>query len=196
MVPESTKIGADAYLWVLLGYLTVHLFQHVLPLHFHFGEEIHAEHLLQKSAGLSALVGLMVHNFFSGIAIGAGILNGISLGLLVFIGVILHKLPEGFTISSILFASRKDTHYTLPATVLLAFSSLVGTSLVFITGISNGKLLNVILALAAGTFIHVATTDLIPEINLSEKRLSAFMIFLGVIFYYGTHFLIRWSGLE
>ena len=77
---------------MLVGYLAVHLTQHVLTPHFHFGEETHRR---EPAAGVSALVGLMLHTFFDGVAIASGFLVSRQLGVLVFLAVLLHKLPEG-----------------------------------------------------------------------------------------------------
>ena len=102
MLPESVQVP-HAFLFVLIGYFGVHLFEHTVAPHFHFGEEIHPEALLRPSAGYLALLGLGVHTLFDGVAIAAGFMIG-PLGTLLFIAVLLHKLPEGFTIASIMLA--------------------------------------------------------------------------------------------
>ena len=69
LLPEAlARSGAVAPALVLLGYLLVHLTQHALTPHFHFGEETHAVH---PHAGPSALVGLLLHTFFDGVAIAS-----------------------------------------------------------------------------------------------------------------------------
>src|SRR5215475_204001 len=103
MLPESAGVP-HAFLFVLLGYFGVHLFEHTVAPHFHFGEEIHTEALLSPSAGYLALFGLAVHTLFDGVAIAAGFIISPVLGLLLFVAVLLHKLPEGFTIASIMLA--------------------------------------------------------------------------------------------
>src|SRR5262249_60695835 len=103
MLPESTQMS-HAFLFVLLGYFGVHLFEHTVAPHFHFGEEVHREALLHPSAGWLAVFGLGVHTVFDGVAIAAGFIVSPSLGAILFIAVMLHKLPEGFTIASIMLA--------------------------------------------------------------------------------------------
>ena len=44
--------GARAAPWILVGYFIVHVFEHSLPAHFHFGEETHAEEFLHPRSGL------------------------------------------------------------------------------------------------------------------------------------------------
>ncbi len=179
MIPAVVTSSPTMMVWVILGYLIVHLFEHVFTPHFHYGEETH-EHLVSHVVSTSALIGLVVHNFFSGIAIGSGLSKEWGLGWLIFVGTVLHKLPEGFTISSIMFVSHHHRRQGLWSTVALAVSSVVGTLMIFVLDEPGDVLRNAALALSAGTFIHVATTDLIPRINDSGVRWMPLMIFLGV----------------
>ncbi|HSE28286.1 MAG TPA: hypothetical protein VLA95_08665, partial [Gemmatimonadales bacterium] len=69
VIPEVYhELDALGPVLVLLGYLLVHLAQHVFTPHFHFGEETHR---VSASAGVSALLGLGLHTFFDGVAIAS-----------------------------------------------------------------------------------------------------------------------------
>src|SRR3989442_14423484 len=105
MLPESAHVP-HAFLFVLVGYFGVHLFEHTVAPHFHFGEEVHPEALLDPAAGWLALLGLGVHTLFDGVAIAAGFMIGPAPGTLLSIAVFLHKVPEGFTIAAIMPPSR------------------------------------------------------------------------------------------
>src|SRR5882762_2140130 len=98
MLPESSRLTAAAPVLVLAGYLLIHLFEHTVAPHFHFGEEIHPEQMSAR-AGASALLGLLVHSLFDGISIGSGFMISRALGLLLFAAIVLHKAPEGFAIA-------------------------------------------------------------------------------------------------
>ncbi len=185
MIPEAGDSLYTTMLFVIAGYLVVHLFEHVFTPHFHFGEETH-EHLVSSFVSTSALIGLMVHNFFSGVAIGSGMLSGIEIGWTIFIGTVLHKLPEGFTISSIMFASHHRKRSGMVATLLLAVSALVGTGAVYLVEMEHFPVKQIALAMSAGTFIHVSTTDLIPRISDSEHRWMPLIVFLGVGLFLAT----------
>src|SRR3979490_856923 len=70
VIPESVRLsGEGALLYVLIGYFLVHLFEHTLAPHFHFGEETHCEEVSHHHARTSVLVGLPIHTFFDGVAI-------------------------------------------------------------------------------------------------------------------------------
>src|SRR5690349_10149083 len=105
MTPESIALTPLAPHLILLGYLIVHMFEHTFASHLHFGEETHHDEVVNPVVGLSALVGLLVHTFFDGVAIGAGFMISQSAGTLIFLAVFLHKIPDGFTVSSIFISS-------------------------------------------------------------------------------------------
>src|SRR6185503_16790109 len=109
--------GPGAGLLILIGYLLVHLTQHTLAPHFHFGEEVHQ---VTKTVSFSALAGLMLHTFVDGVAIASGFGVSSSLGLLVFLAILLHKLPEGLAISSLFLASGESRRAAFAAAAALA----------------------------------------------------------------------------
>src|SRR5437773_6330044 len=125
LLPEAfLRSGATAApVLVLAGYLAVHFTQHTLTPHFHFGEETHT---ISSIAGTSALVGLLLHTFFDGVAIASAFLVGPGLGLMVFIAIFLHKLPEGVTISSIMLAGGRTRSRALGAAALPGVATLAG----------------------------------------------------------------------
>ena len=151
-----TRSGGPAPALVLAGYLAVHLTQHTLTPHFHFGEETHAVHRL---AGPSALVGLLLHTFFDGVAIASAFLVRPALGIMVFIAIVLHKLPEGVTISSLYLAEGRSPGQAVAAAGLLGTATLAGVVLTDLVGflVRHG------LALSAGVAIYVAASNLVPE---------------------------------
>src|SRR5205807_934000 len=80
VIPESVRLaGERALLFVLIGFFLVHLFEHTIAPHFHFGEETHHAEFSGIHAGKTVLLGMTIHTFFDGVAIAAG--------LLVFVGV-------------------------------------------------------------------------------------------------------------
>src|SRR5437899_4111192 len=127
MVPESLEIrGKTAALLILLGYLIIHFFEHTVTPHFHFGEETHHDEFVHAHTGYSVLLGLIIHAFFDGIAIASGFLVSNWLGWIIFLAVILHKMPEGFTASSVMLASGRSRTVAWTASAVLGLSTLAG----------------------------------------------------------------------
>jgi zinc and cadmium transporter len=176
MVPESIKLrGPYAGFLILLGYLLVHFFEHTVTPHFHFGEETHAEQFVHAHKSYSVLIGLLIHTFFDGIAIASGFLVSPALGWIIFVAVFLHKIPEGFTVSSVMLASGRSRAFAWGASMALGAATVAGvmTMAVFRHEVSFG------LPLSAGVTIYVAASDLIPEVNKEPGVKMALLVFVG-----------------
>lgn len=177
MVPESLHLApVEAPIFVLLGYFIVHFFEHTWPAHFHFGEEIHHDEFLNPAVAYTALGGLTIHTFFDGVAITSGFLISDWLGTVIFGAVILHNIPEGFTIASIMSAAGKGRNAGLWAAGALGVSRLLGVCAMVVARdwVSYG------LALSAGVTLYVAASDLIPEVNKMAGWRIAFTVAAGV----------------
>lgn len=181
MIPESLKISADAALYIALGFFTIHFFEHIVSSHFHFGEEIHKEEI-GKATAWSILLALTIHTFLDGVSISAGFNISSILGLTIFGAVILHKIPDGFTIASVMLASGREKLGVLAASLVLSLSTLAGS----IWAATFTGLTPILLPLAAGVFLHIAATDLIPEIAKQRKLILSLVIFAGALLYYVT----------
>jgi zinc transporter ZupT len=120
----QSVIGAMTLL--LAGYLLIQLFEHTIAPHFHFGAETHPESFMRPSAAYTAVGGLWIHTFFDGVSIASAFLVNFRVGLLVFIAILLHKMPEGFTVASIMLASRRSTRSALVATAAIGAATLAG----------------------------------------------------------------------
>jgi len=168
--------GQDAFFYLLIGFFLIHLFEHTIAPHFHFGEETHHEEFERRHARSAVLLGLGIHAFFDGVAIAAGLLISTWLGAVVFIAVFLHKLPEGFTVASMVLASGQSRGNAIRAAATLGGSTLLGVAL---TSIFAGQL-RYALPLAGGVTLYVAGTDLLPEVNREPNWRKAFLVFLGV----------------
>lgn len=183
MFPQSLALTQSAPALVLLGYLVVHMFEHTFASHLHFGEETHHDEVLNPVVGISALVGMLVHTFFDGVAIAAGFLVSPGVGLLIFLAVLLHKIPDGFTISSIIITSGHSNKIALAAAIALGGSTLIGFLAVHLVGGS----VSYALPLATGATLYVAATDLMPEVNREKGMKMAIVVFAGM----GLFLLLR-----
>jgi ZIP family zinc transporter/zinc and cadmium transporter len=178
-----SRSGAAAPGLVLVGYLAVHLTQHTVTPHFHFGEETHA---VSQIAGTSALVGLLLHTFFDGVAIASAFLVRRELGIMVFVAIFLHKLPEGVTISSLMLAGGRSVGRALGAAALLGVATLIGVVLTDQLGflVQHG------LALSAGVTIYVAASNLVPEFQGKKGWQLPAAFFAGALVFFMTKTLM------
>src|SRR5256714_14822522 len=184
LMPDAVVThGVRAAPVILIGYLLVHLTQHTLAPHFHFGEEVHH---VTKMVSFSALAGLILHTFVDGVAIASGFGVSEALGLLVFLAILLHKLPEGLAISSLFLASGESRRAALGASGALAVSSLIGALLT-----QEVPLLEQYgLPLAAGVTLYVGASNLVPEFQGKREWRLPISFFLGCALYYLARRLI------
>ena len=157
VVPEAlARDPGGAAPVILLGYLLVHLTQHTVTPHFHFGEETHH---VSHAASVSGIVGLLLHTFFDGVAIASGFLVSPSLGLLLFLAIFLHKLPEGVTVSSLVLAAGEGPRRAVLAAAALGVTTILGVLLTERASVLEHHGL----ALSAGVTLYVGASNLVPE---------------------------------
>jgi zinc and cadmium transporter len=181
MVPESLDLrGKSAAFLILLGYLLIHFFEHTVTPHFHFGEETHHNEFIHSHKSYSVLFGLIIHTFFDGIAIASGFLVSNWLGWLIFLAIFLHKIPEGFTVSSVMLASGRSRGAAWGASIVLGGSTLAGVLMMALFRRHVG----VGLPLSAGVTIYVAASDLVPEVNKKPAMKMALLVFVGAAVFF------------
>jgi zinc transporter ZupT len=201
VVPEVGRQWGGAFgvamAWMLGGYLLLQLAEHTIAPHFHFGEENHHGEMRKQGVAGRALLGLSIHAFFDGVVMAAGLLTSYRLGMVLFLAVFLHKIPEGFTIASIMLSAGRDRRAAWQATLLIAVATLAGILMVAVTQ----PAIRYALPFSAGVTLYVAASDLIPEVNQAHAHAhdhqteergipASIYVFGGVAFFYGTHWLL------
>ena len=162
LFPQSIAVaGPTAPAIALVAYVLVHLTQHTIGRHFHFGEETHK---VSEIVSVSALVGLLMHTFVDGVAVASGMSVSQGLGALVFLAVLLHKFPEGLAISSLFLAAGAGRQRALAAAGALGASTIVGVLLT-----DHVSFLRTYgLAVSAGVTLYVGASNLVPEFQDRE----------------------------
>jgi zinc transporter ZupT len=181
MLPESFKLSSEwASVLVLAGYCAIHLLEHTMTPHFHFGEETHHDEFLARHTGDSVLLGLGVQALFDGVAIGSGVALSRWLGWVIFLAIFLHKIPEGFTVASVMIASGRSRARAFYSAVILAGATVGGVLVIALLPdwVRFG------LPVSAGVAIYVAATDLVPEVNRQPGIRMALVFFLGVVIFF------------
>ncbi len=182
LIPESFElIGAKSSFYVLSGFLFLYLFEKFITVHICEANECEVHHL-----GMSAFIGLFLHGITDGVALGTGLLIP-KLGIIVFIAIFAHKALEAFSLSSILLHEGKPNKMVLLANTAMLLSLPIGAILALLL-ISGGETNNVAkhsgmaIAFAAGTFLHISLSDLLPEVHKHSdlRNRSAIFFILGL----------------
>ena len=177
ILPEAViRGGRTAAVVALGGYVLVHLTQHTLAPHFHFGEETHE---VSPAASVSALVGLLLHTFVDGVAIASGFHISESLGMLIFLAIVLHKFPEGLAISSLFLAAGAGRRQALGAATLLGVATIAGVLLTASVPVLSRHGL----ALSGGVTLYVAASNLVPEFQAKRGLRLPAAFLAGCVLY-------------
>lgn len=178
MLPEAFAIGAPSpAILILLGYCLVHLLEHAVVAHLHVADGGEDKAKMSEHTGYSVLFGLAAHTFFDGVAVGSGFLLSRWLGWIIFLAIILHKVPEGVTVASFMLAARQGRRAALGSTLILAVTTVAGA----LTIAAFPSLVRVGLPLSAGATMYVATSDLVPEVNRHTELRNTLAFFAGVL---------------
>jgi ZIP family zinc transporter/zinc and cadmium transporter len=180
LFPQAIALGgAAAPIVALLAYLLVHLTQHTIGRHFHFGEETHE---VSQLVSFSALVGLLMHTFVDGVAVASGLRHSAGLGALVFVAVLLHKFPEGLAISSLFLAAGASRAKAIAAAAALGVTTILGVMLT-----DQVPVLRVYgLAISAGVTLYVGASNLVPEFQSRPGLRIPISFVMGCVLYFAA----------
>lgn len=196
LIPESYFHIESAGLtsWLILGgFLLFFLIEQLLHSHqYSTKQESHKA----KPYGYLSLYADGIHNFTDGILIGAAWLFSPELGLATTITVILHEIPQEISDFGILlragFTKKKALYYNF----IVATSAILGTLITLWIGHEVEHFSTYVLPVAAGGFIYLAATSLLPEVLKHTKKKNwiaySVVVLLGMALMYffslhGTH---------
>lgn len=176
LIPEAVSLTSNAWAMVFAGFLVLYVLQNVVMFH-----PCHDEVCETHKLGLFSFVGLTIHSLLDGVIVSVGFEAGWELGILTTTAVILHKMPDGITITGILLHSNTSRRKTALYSALVATATPIGAvvSYLFLKGVPK-YFLGDLLALTSGTFIYLAASDLLPETHKLRHRANAIFFFLGV----------------
>ena len=162
VLPESIEAVDDPQLVAGLvgaGFIAFFLVERVLVLHHRDDPEQARAH---ERVGVAAALGLSVHSFLDGLAIGLAFGLDTVTGVLVFIAVIGHDFADGLNAVSFVLSQSDDRKLAKRWLTIDAFAPLFGVLVGAAVSISEHDL-GLILAVYTGFFLYMGATDLLPE---------------------------------
>jgi len=190
LLPD-VKASKDAFVFVLAGFLFVLLFEQLASMHRH-GCLDSASTNKHDVVGMAAFVGLVVHSITAGFALGVGALSNEQLGIVMFLAIIAHKAVGAFSLATVLRLSSFSVQKSVRLLIIFAFMTPLGTvAAYFMMAHLSPASMQIPTALAAGTFLYVATMDLLPEaFHIERNRTGAVIsMFLGLAAMLGIAFV-------
>lgn len=181
LIPEAYENSSNKHLisiYILLGIL----------LFFILEKTIHWRHCHEEPCethphpfSYIILVGDTVHNFIDGLIIGASYLVSIQIGIATTIAVVFHEIPQEIGDFSSLIYGGFSRMRALMYNFISALFAVLGAFIVLFFGENSGNLVNFLIPFAAGGFIYIASSDLIPELHKSveiEKSIRQIIMFI------------------
>ena len=206
-IPEGFDIAGQGDLGplliggaVLAGFLAMLLLEAL-----GFGHDIHEEHhdhehehghdhVHHPAKANSVVIGLSVHALTDGVAIGSAVSTGsLVLTMSVFIAVLAHKVPAAFSVGVFSMHERQDRNKAVRDVALFSLATPITILLTaYLLGDIDAHLLGLAILFAGGTFLYVATVDVLPDVHNPETgRQALFQVLIGA----GLMVLLIW-GLD
>ncbi|MFA6022907.1 MAG: ZIP family metal transporter [Candidatus Pacearchaeota archaeon] len=118
------------------------------------------------------LFGEGVHNFIDGIIIGASYIVSIPVGIAATTAILFHEIPQEIGDYSVLVYGGFSRRKALLMNFLISLTAVLGVIISLIMGIYTDNFLLFLIPFAAGNFIYIACSDLIPEIHKNSDKIS------------------------
>jgi len=169
IIPEAYEEMSDPTLISFLiigGILIFFILEKVLHWHHHTTE--HAENH-PHPIGKMVLVGDGVHNFIDGLIIATSYMVSVEVGVATTIAVILHEIPQEMGNFGVLVHAGYKTGKALWFNFLSALTAVAGAVVALMLGTITEEFALWLLPLAAGGFIYIALSDLIPELHKDRR---------------------------
>lgn len=139
------------------------------------------------------LIGDCVHNVIDGLIIGASYFVSIPVGIATTLAVILHEIPQEIGDFGVLIHGGFDKKRAIWLNFLTALTSVIGVLIVLVIGSGAEGLTNFLIPFAAGNFIYIASTDLIPELHketaTQKSLLQLLVLVVGIAAMYALIYL-------
>jgi len=178
VLPEAFELSEYGLHWALLSFLGFYALEKGVVLHAGHEEildcdpESDAHH--RHSFGVISFLGVGFHSLLDGAIIGAGFADSSIAGIMTSIGVTLHEFPEELSILGILLHAGFERSQAIGYSVAVALATPLGavTGHLFLRTIGP-DVLGALLGIAAGSFLYIAASDLLPE---TQREASPYIL--------------------
>lgn len=206
LIPEAferIENTAIASFFILSGIIVFFTLEKILRWrHIHTTDHVHEhgssdceqekKHSHIKPLGTLVLISDGMHNFLDGIIVGASYFMSIEVGIATTIAIILHEIPQEISDFALLLHAGFSRKKALFVNFLSALTAILGVYIASLSNLFNENLIPLLTAFAAGGFLYIAGSDLVPELhkeNTAKKSIQQlFAILLGI----GLMFSLLW----
>lgn len=188
LLPEALEHGQEPkeiLLAALSGLLFFFLLERGLSW-FHHHHEEDATHSHTRRNVWLIVIGDTLHNFLDGLALGAAFLISPTTGVIAAIAIAAHEIPQEIGDFGLMLSKGMPKKRVFFVNIVSALMTVIGAALVFGFGKELPVSEAILLALTAGFFIYIATSDIIPSIHAEPRKrlanIQAAFVIVGVVF--------------
>lgn len=181
LIPEALEFAniSNCIVGIMIGVFAMILCDEIIN-KINFAKKNITNNTLFKT-GMIICIGLAVHNFPEGLAIGSGFDASAGLGLSLAIAIAIHDVPEGISIALPINNSGYGKFKSILLTALSGVTTGIGAFCGAIIGNISEKLIGFSLAFAAGAMLYIVSCELIPKSNQIYKgRFASFGNIFGI----------------
>ncbi len=184
MIPASVMARGGnlaVFMWVIFGFLVFFAVEQFL--HFHHCHRVSA--VCKKPLTYLILIGDGLHNFLGGLAVAGTFLIDIRLGITTWLAAAAHEVPQELGDFGILLHGGWSKRKALLYNVLSGSSFLIGALLAYAASFRIDVAF--LVPFAAGNFLYIGASDLVPEVNKHHEakvniiHFTAFVSGLGLL---------------
>lgn len=194
LLPEAVEeigFGINMSIYILSGIILSFVIEKVI--HWHHCHHTHSHECMEEHHHFDEihpyakmnLVGDSVHNLIDGLIIGASYLVNIPIGIATTIAVVLHEIPQEIGDFGILLHGGYTRKKALFLNFITGLIAVIGAILALVIGQYTENLTQFLIPFAAGGFIYIACSDLVPELhketNTKKSLIQVAVLILGVI---------------
>ena len=183
LLPEVTETAGftlEISGYILVGIMTTFIIEKFI----HWKHHADPSHNHAHPVTALTLIGDSVHNFIDGLVIGASYLVSFPVGLATTMAVVLHEIPQEIGNFGILIHGGYTRKRALWFNFLTALTAVLGTCIALFIGNQMSTSVIMLSAFAAGNFIYIAASDLIPEmhkeVSVKKSSIQFFTMLLGI----------------
>jgi len=187
LLPEALEKSSNptlTFLYVILGFIIFFILEryiHWRHCHKEGKCDVHVVSYL-------SLMGDGIHNLIDGMIIATSFQVNISFGLITTLAIILHEIPQEIGDFGVLVYGGLSKLKALFYNFLSALTAIIGVFIGYFLTTSIESFSSVLLPIAAGGFIYIAASDLVPELhkepNLKKSTLAIITFIFGIILMY------------
>lgn len=187
LIPEAfnkTNNAEIVSLFILIGIMLFFVLEKFILWHHSHGHDCDKEKCANETnkhpVGKLILLSDSIHNTIDGIIIAGGYFISIEVGVATTIAVIFHEIPQEIGNFAILLHSGYSKTKALLYNFISSLSAILGAMLVFVFKQVIDSYIPLLIAFAAGGFIYIAGSDIVPELHKTFEKKSSFVQFFAI----------------